>query len=102
MIGASAQQHWILRPLVEAGLSRDEMSTLLFRLAFDGSIDPARPSALDLQSLVGDQPVHVRRAWLEVLDRMTSSPADGEARVETLQSRNQPARTGVFPTEATG
>ncbi len=102
MIGASAQQHWILRPLVEAGLTRDEMSTLLFRLAFDSSIDPARPSALDLQALVGDRSVHVRRAWLEVLDRMTSGPAGAEARAETPPSRNQPARTGAFPTEATG
>ena len=102
MIGASAQQHWILRPLVEAGLTRDEMSTLLFRLAFDSSIDPARPGALDLQALVGDQPVHVRRAWLQVLDRMTSGPAGAEARAKTPPSRSQPARTGAFPTEATG
>ncbi len=102
MIGASAQQHWILRPLVEAGLTRDEMSTLLFRLAFDSSIDPARPGALDLQALVGDQPVHVRRAWLQVLDRMTSGPEDGEVRVETLPSRNQQARTGAFPSQAGG
>jgi hypothetical protein len=102
VIGTSAQQHWILRPLVEAGLTRDEMSTLLFRLAFDSSIDPARPSALDLQALVGDRSVHVRRAWLEVLDRMTSGPAGAEARAETPPSRNQPARTGAFPTEATG
>ncbi len=72
-VGAmSSQQSWILQPLTEAGLAGEQMSDLLFRVAFDAAVDPVRLAPLDLHALVDDQPAHVRRAWLEVLDRMTA------------------------------
>ncbi len=73
MSGLSNQQRWILRPLTDAGLADDEVGTLLLRLAFDGAVDPAGPSPLGVLALAADRPLPVRRAWLEVLDRMTAA-----------------------------
>lgn len=102
MSGLSTQQHWILQPLTDAGLADHQVSTLLFRLAFDTAVEPAGSTALDLHALADDQPVHVRRAWLEVLDRMTTGPAGGRGAPETRGSRNEEARGGAFPASAGG
>jgi hypothetical protein len=71
----SAHQRWILQPLTEAGLARDQVVGLVVRLAFDSVVQPVSLSPIHVSSLVEDLPVQVRRAWLEVLDRMTSRPA---------------------------
>ncbi|MGY1731199.1 hypothetical protein ACI798_06715 [Geodermatophilus sp. SYSU D01045] len=65
---------WILQPLSDAGLGSDQVSDLVFRLAFDAVVDPGRLTPAHLGSLVDGQPAHVRRAWSEVLDRLTTGP----------------------------
>ncbi|MGY1829246.1 hypothetical protein ACI8AA_02315 [Geodermatophilus sp. SYSU D01180] len=67
-----ADPWWVLQPLTDAGLASDQISDLVFRLAFDTVVAPGRLTPAHLGSLVDGQPVHVRRAWLEVLDRMTT------------------------------
>ncbi len=100
MSEAPAQQPWILQPLTEAGLTGDQVSTLVFRLAFDTAVDPVGPTPMDLHALAADQPLPVRRAWLEVLDRMTTGHTADLG--ETRRSRNEHVPDDVFPTRAPG
>jgi hypothetical protein len=102
VIALSTRQRWILQPLTDAGLARDQVSTLLFRLAFDTAVDPAARNPLDLAALAGDQPVHVRRAWLEVLDRMTAGHLADATSTGTLGSRNDEVRRRAFPLPSEG
>ncbi len=102
MIALSTRQRWILQPLTDAGLAGDQVSTLLFRLAFDTAVDPAAQNPLDLHALAGDQPVHVRRAWLEVLDRMTAGHPAGPAPSGTPASRNHEVQRRAFPLPPAG
>lgn len=96
MTALSTRQRWILQPLTDAGLAGDQVSTLLFRLAFDTAVDPAAPSPLDLHALARDQPVQVRRAWLEVLDRMTTGHLADATLTGTSGSRNDEVRRRTF------
>jgi hypothetical protein len=93
--GLSNQQRWILRPLTDAGLADDEVGTLLLHLAFDGVVDPAGPSPLGVLALAADRPLPVRRAWLEVLDRMTAP--DGTAPDGIAPPTTAPDGTGPHP-----
>jgi hypothetical protein len=73
---APEHQHWIVQPLLDAGLDLDEIRALVFRLGFEtiADADPGAPA--DLMSLVVDQPARVRAAWAEMIDRMvTAGPA---------------------------
>jgi hypothetical protein len=99
--GLSTHERWILRPLTDAGLTDEEVGTLLFRLAFTGAVDPAGPRPLEVLALVDGRPLPVRRAWLEVLDRMTAGPG-ADPVSETSGSRNQPAQQDPFRTAAPG
>jgi hypothetical protein len=67
---SSAQQRWILQPLVDAGLPRDRVHELLLAVAFAGVVDRGRLTPSHLRALVDDQPAVVRGAWVQVLDRM--------------------------------
>ncbi|HYO37460.1 MAG TPA: hypothetical protein VER97_15400 [Geodermatophilus sp.] len=102
MTALSTRQRWILQPLTDAGLAGDQVSTLLFRLAFDTAVDPAAPSPLDLHALARDQPVHVRRAWLEVLDRMTAGHLADAPPTGTPGCRNDGVWRQAFPLPSEG
>ena len=68
MGGFTPQQfHWVIAPLLAAGLALDEVRDHLFRLAFDGIVSGGRAG---VGHLVSDQPDHLRAAWVEVVDRM--------------------------------
>ncbi len=71
----SARQRWILQPLVDAGLPRDRVHELLLAVAFAGVVDRGRLAPSRLHALVDDQPVAVRSAWVQVLDRMITAGA---------------------------
>ncbi len=77
--------YWVVQPLIDAGLSRNEMETLLLHLAFDAIVtDDEGPVAL-LDAPVRGQPAEVRTAWVTTLGRMIalevstdpSAPASG-------------------------
>jgi hypothetical protein len=70
----SAQARWVLQPLTDAGLAHEEIEHLVVRLAFDSVVRSERLAPSSLGALVADQPVVVRQAWVEVLDRMIGGP----------------------------
>lgn len=61
---------WVVQPLVGAGLDLEEIRALLFRLGFDAIVDADQGTGSDPMALVGDQPVEVRGAWAETIDRL--------------------------------
>ncbi|MGY1714763.1 hypothetical protein [Geodermatophilus nigrescens] len=71
-----ARQRWLLQPLVDAGLTDDEIADLVVGLAFDGVVAGRAPAPGRLDAMVGQRPAAVRAAWFEVLDRMTAAGAD--------------------------
>jgi hypothetical protein len=66
------QHHWVIRPLIDAGVALDTITDLLFRLGFDAIVSEGRGTAAQVAALVDDQPAPVRAAWTEVIDRMLS------------------------------
>ncbi len=66
----SAQQHWILQPLVDVGVADDRLSELVFDLAFAGMVGPGCLTPAHLGALVDGEPAAVRGAWVQVLHRM--------------------------------
>ena len=63
---------WIIQPLLDAGLGRDAVGKLLFRVSFDCLVTagPVRRVAPFLRS----QPAAVQAAWIETVDRMLRVP----------------------------
>ena len=71
MEGLAAKQcHWIIEPLVDAGLAPDRIRALVFRLGFEAVVDTGRAPHERLTALVRDEPAHVRAAWTTVIGRM--------------------------------
>ncbi|WP_369130298.1 hypothetical protein [Modestobacter roseus] len=61
---------WVLEPLLGAGLSTDQASDLVFRLAFDAVVDDVRGVRVSAPGALADQPCAVRTAWEQTLLRM--------------------------------
>ena len=79
------EQSWVLQPLVDAGLSADEIGELLVLLAFghivDGIVQGDRISPADAMAPVRYRSARVRAAWAETLDRMiTGDPQESRLR----------------------
>ena len=70
-------QRWVLQPLVDAGLKRDTIETLLFRLGFEAIVSGGRGLDAGLQRVAGGQSMAVKAALTELIDRMLI--ADSEA-----------------------
>jgi hypothetical protein len=64
------QPHWVLQPLVDAGLSLEEIGVLVFRFGFAAVVGEGRGPAAALPDPVGDQAPEVRAAWQETVGRM--------------------------------
>ena len=60
----------IIQPLLDAGLDRDAVRELLFRVSFDGLVT-AGPCDV---ALLRSQPPALRAAWIETVDRMLRVP----------------------------
>jgi hypothetical protein len=71
------QQSWVLQPLVDAGLTADEIGALLVRLVFDDVVHADRTTPADAMAPVRDRSARVRAAWAETLDRMISGGPQG-------------------------
>ncbi|HLM03752.1 MAG TPA: hypothetical protein VK402_01035 [Blastococcus sp.] len=66
---------WVLQPLVDAGLTLEQVRDLVFRLAFDDVVHGESGSVGNVQRLVEDHAPEVRDAWAQMIGRM---PALGE------------------------
>jgi hypothetical protein len=65
-----AQDDWVIRPLIEAGLDLDRIRDLLFDLGFEAFVSGGRRTVEQVATMVADQPVHVQAAWHETIGRM--------------------------------
>jgi hypothetical protein len=66
-VPAPEQLSWVVEPLVEAGLEREQIESLVYRLAFDGTFGRA---GTGLMEPVRDQPPSIQAAWIRVIGRM--------------------------------
>ena len=69
---APEQLHWIIEPLLVAGLNLDDVRDLVVRLAFEGVVGG---SARDMLGLAGHRPAEVQAAWWHAVGRMISTDA---------------------------
>lgn len=69
MEGNESQPQWIVAPLLDAGLHLDDVRTLLFRVTFE-CLTGGRTDLSDVSAFLGEQPSHVRAAWVETVNRM--------------------------------
>jgi len=67
---AHEQPYWVVQPLVDAGLTAEEIRGLLEHLGFDAIVQPGRVTPADAMAPVRDRPPAIRAAWAEVIDRM--------------------------------
>ncbi len=67
---ASTRLYWLVQPLMDAGLELAEIQVLVFRLGFDALVRSDQGGPSDPMAPVGDQPMEVRVAWMEMIDRM--------------------------------
>jgi hypothetical protein len=71
---APEKQHWVLQPLIDAGLAMDQIRTLVFQLAFDEIVSDGRATVAAIHGIVRDQPARVQTAWAETVGRMLALP----------------------------
>jgi len=76
----SAGSHWLIEPLVEAGLGSEQIRTLVYRLGFEAVVHQGAPPVDRIRAVVADQPAPVRAAWTEVVTRMILFPDDAVRR----------------------
>ncbi len=69
---APDEQYWVIQPLVEAGLAKDEIRAVLFRLAFDAIVCE---DGAAVAGILVDQPPRVRAAWVETVGRLLALPS---------------------------
>jgi hypothetical protein len=67
---AREQQEWIVRPLIDAGLSLEQIRRLVFGLAFEDIVSEGRGTLTGPSSLVADLSPEVRVAWGQMITRM--------------------------------
>jgi hypothetical protein len=72
-LGSALQQTvtWIVQPPLEAGLDLEQvLALLLYRVSFECVVAGGRCEVSDVSEFLGPQPVPVRAAWVETVDRM--------------------------------
>jgi len=62
--------HWVLQPLVDAGLPPEQIRDLVFRLGFDAVVHGGGGTVGSVRDVVQDQPVEVQDAWARVIGRL--------------------------------
>ena len=63
------ERRWIIAPLLDAGLTPEEIEVLLVRLGFEAVVR-GRDLDASVRRLVDGQPVRVRAAWVETVSRL--------------------------------
>ena len=69
---ARSEQEWIIQPLLDTGLPVEELTGLLFRVAFAGIVGQRELDA-SLQNVVAGRPAAVQAAWIETINRMVTT-----------------------------
>ena len=71
---AADAQQWVLQPLIDAGVDRDQIEVLLYRLSFGAIVGGGGPPhGADPLHAVADQPPAVRAAWVTVIERLMTT-----------------------------
>jgi hypothetical protein len=70
---APEKQHWVLQPLIDAGLATEQIRAFLYQLAFDEMVSDGRTIAA-VHEVVRDQPARVQAAWTEMVCRLLALP----------------------------
>jgi hypothetical protein len=71
---APEKQHWVLQPLIDAGLATEQIRTFLYQLAFDEIVGDGRATIAAVHDVVRDQPARVQAAWTEMVCRLLALP----------------------------
>jgi len=69
---AGVEQGRIVQPLLDAGVSLEELKSMLFDVAFAGMVGGPELDA-SLRDVVAGRPVAVRAAWVETVSRMLTA-----------------------------
>jgi hypothetical protein len=72
---APERQHWIIEPLLEAGLDSGQITDLVFRLGFDAVVGDG--CAGDVAGHVRDHSPEVQAAWHRAVVRMLAAHESG-------------------------
>lgn len=67
------QGRTVLQPLLDAGVSVEDLRAMLFEVAFAGIVGGSELDA-SLRDVVAGRPAAVQAAWVQVIDRMLTSP----------------------------
>ena len=67
---ADPDVQWVLHPLADAGLNRDTIEALLFRLGFEAIVSCGRKLDAGLQRVADEHSPAVKAALAETIDRM--------------------------------
>jgi hypothetical protein len=67
---ARKQVHWVIEPLLAAGLTVDRIEVLVFRLGFEAVVSEGHGTAADVHSVVAAEPAEVQAAWAATIGRM--------------------------------
>ena len=73
---AADAPQWVLQPLIDAGLDREQIEILLYRLSFGAIVGGGGPDRAGLLHVVADQPPAVRTACVTVIDRLMTTAFD--------------------------
>ena len=66
--------YWVIEPLVDAGLDREQIESLIFRLGFESIVNGGRGAVTGFTDLVRDQPAQIQAAWWRAIGRMMAIP----------------------------
>ncbi|MFQ1003770.1 hypothetical protein [Modestobacter sp. SSW1-42] len=67
---ARKQVHWVIEPLLEAGLSVDQIEVLVFRLGFEAVVSEGRGTVAGVHTVVAAESPEVQAAWAATVGRM--------------------------------
>ena len=67
---ARTQVHWVIEPLLGAGLTVDQIEVLVFRLGFEAVVSEGRGTVASVHTLVAAEPPAVQAAWAATIGRM--------------------------------
>ena len=66
----SKQVQWVVEPLLEAGLTVDQVEVLVFRLGFEAVVSEGRGTVASVHTVVAAESPEVQAAWAVTVGRM--------------------------------
>jgi hypothetical protein len=67
---AHEQVHWVIEPLLAAGLTVDQVEVLVFRLGFEAVVSEGRDTVASVHTVVAAESPQVQAAWAVTVGRM--------------------------------